>query len=155
VVSQRTLEVATAALTGAFGVAIVVSSIRAGIGWTPRGVASGTFPLIAGTIIVAGSLYNAFRALRAAGPVVLDGAGARKLAGLFLPAAAFVAAIPLVGLHVAAAAYTLAAIGMHRKGSIAKAVVLAIVTPLFLYGVFDRAFQVALPRGLLGAALGF
>lgn len=154
-VSRRTLEAATAVLTGAFGAAIVVSSVQAGVGWTARGVASGTFPCIAGVLIVAASLYNLVRGLRGPAPVVLDGAGARKLAALFVPAALFVAAIPLVGLHVSAAAYVLGTVGFLRKKSLWFAIALAIVTPLALYGVFDWAFQVTLPRGLLGRALGF
>ncbi|HET9580418.1 MAG TPA: tripartite tricarboxylate transporter TctB family protein [Usitatibacter sp.] len=154
-VSQRTLEAATAVLTGAFGAAIVVSSIKAGIGWTPRGVGSGTFPSIAGVLIVAASLYNLVRGLRGPATVVLDGVGARKLAALFVPAALFVAAIPLAGLHVAAAAYVLATVGFQAKKPLWKAALMAVAMPLALYGIFDWAFQLPLPRGLLGAALGF
>jgi Tripartite tricarboxylate transporter TctB family len=155
VVSRRSLEAATAVLTAAFGAAIVVSSIRAGVGWTVRGVGSGTFPCIAGALIVAGSVYNLVRGLRAPSAVALDGARARKLAALFVPAALFVAAIPLAGLHVSAAAYVLGTVGFLKKRSIGPAIAMAIVTPLALYGIFDWAFRVTLPRGLLGAALGF
>jgi hypothetical protein len=148
VISRRALEIATAALTGAFGAAIVVSSLNAGVGWTSRGVGSGTFPMIAGVLIVAGSLYNAVRASLAAGPVVLDPAGLRKLAWMLLPAVLFVAAIPVAGLHLAAGAYAFASVAMHRSGSMRSAVLIAIATPLALYGIFDWAFQVALPRGM-------
>ena len=154
-VNRRALEIVTAALTGAFGIAIMVSSLYAGIGWTPRGVASGTFPFIAAILILAGSVYNAVKAFAVAGPVVLDGAGARKLAGMFVPAALFVAAIPLAGLHVSAAAYVFGMVAFHKKGGLVRAVALAVITPVALYGIFDYAFQVPLPKGLLGAALGF
>ena len=43
-VSRRSLETATAVLTGAFGAAVVVSSYGNGIGWSAAGVDSGTFP---------------------------------------------------------------------------------------------------------------
>jgi tripartite tricarboxylate transporter TctB family protein len=154
-VTRHALEVLTAALTGAFGVAIVASSLASGVGWTARGVGSGTFPCIAGVLIVAGSVYNLVRGLLRENELALDGEGARKLAALFVPAALFVAAIPLLGLHVAAALYMLGVVGFDRKGSWTKAVAYAVVTPLALYGIFDWGFQVALPRGLLGAALGF
>ena len=154
-VHRRTLEIVTAALTGAFGIAIMVSSLQAGIGWTPRGVASGTFPFIGAIIIVAASLYNAAKAFAFAGPVVLDGAGARKLAGMFVPAALFVAAIPLAGLHVSAGAYIFGMVAIHKKGGLVRAIALAIITPIALYGIFDYSFQVPLPKGMLGAALGF
>lgn len=154
-ISQRKLEAATAVITGAFGAAIVVSSINAGIGWTPRGVGSGTFPCIAGVLIIAGSLYNLLRGLRGPGPVVLDGAGVRKLAALFVPAALFVAVIPLLGLHVAAGVYLLGTVGFQAKKPLWKAALIAIITAVALYATFDWGFQVPLPHGMLGDALGF
>ena len=154
-INRRTLEITTAALTGAFGLAIMVSSIHAGIGWTPRGVDSGTFPFLAAVLIVGGSAYNMVKAFAFAGPVMLDGQGARKLAGMFVPACLFVAAIPLAGLHVAAAGYIFGMIAFHKKGGLLRAIVFAIVTPVALYATFDWGFQVPLPMGLLGKALGF
>jgi hypothetical protein len=155
VVSRRALELATAALTGAFGLAIVVSSLRTGVGWTPRGVDSGTFPLLAGTLILGGSVYNAARSFVRENPPAIEGPGIVKLLGLFLPAAAFVAAIPLAGLHLAAGIYIFGAIAAHRRGSLRKAIVFGIATPLALYAIFDWGFSVTLPRGWLGAALGY
>lgn len=147
-ITRRALEIATAGLTGAFGVAIVVSSLQAGVGWTARGVGSGTFPFIAGVLIVGGSLYNIARNCLVAGPVVLDATGLRKLAAMLVPAIIFVAAIPLIGLHIAAGVYAFASVAMHRSGSMRSAIVIGIVTPLALYGIFDWAFQVTLPRGI-------
>ena len=57
-ISRRVLEFATAVLTGSFGVAVVVSSLDNGIGWSSAGVDAGTFPFLTGIIIVLGSLYN-------------------------------------------------------------------------------------------------
>src|SRR5882757_9152704 len=57
-VSGRSLEAATALTTGAFGAAVVVSSLDNGIGWSAAGVESGTFPFIVGLVIAAGSLFN-------------------------------------------------------------------------------------------------
>ena len=153
-ISRRTLEIATAAITGAFGAAIVISSLNAGVGWTPRGVASGTFPFIAGVLIVAGSLYNFARTTVRGGMFLIEGPGLLKLFGIFVPAVVFVAAIPLIGLHVAAGLYLFAVIATHREGNWRKAAIFGIVTPLALYGIFDWGFSVTLPRGWLGAALG-
>lgn len=155
-ISRRTLEIATAALTGAFGAAIVVSSIHAGVGWTARGVGSGTFPCIAGTLIVAGSAYNAARGIVRGDPdSMIEGPGIAKLLMLFVPAALFVAAIPLLGLHVAAGLYLFGVIAAHPKGSVVKAAIFGIATPLLLWATFDWAFSVTLPRGWLGSVLGF
>ena len=57
-VSGRSLEAATALVTGAFGAAVVVSSLDNGIGWSSAGVESGTFPFIVGLVILAGSVFN-------------------------------------------------------------------------------------------------
>ena len=79
----------------------------------------------------------------------LEGPGILKLAALFVPAVLFVAAIPLVGLHMAAAVYIFGVIAGHPRGSLRKAAMFAIATQLVLYGVFDWGFQTALPRGML------
>src|SRR5213076_595815 len=57
-ISRRALELATAILTGGFGVAVVVQSLDNGIGWSSAGVDAGTFPFLTGIIILLGSLYN-------------------------------------------------------------------------------------------------
>ena len=57
-ISRRSLETATALLTGAFGAAVAISSLDNGIGWSAAGVDAGTFPFIIGLIILAGSLFN-------------------------------------------------------------------------------------------------
>ena len=81
-ISRRALEALTAGLTGAFGVAVVVSSFDNGIGWSTAGVESGTFPLIVGSIVLAGSLYNLVRGwLRGTG-IVVERAGFRRTLAL-------------------------------------------------------------------------
>ena len=47
-ISRRALEVATAVLTGGFGVAVMVQSLDNGIGWSSAGVDAGTFPFLTG-----------------------------------------------------------------------------------------------------------
>ena len=153
--TRRSLEVATALVTGAFGAAILASSVGIGVGWTPRGVGAGSFPAIAGALIVAGSLYNLVRGAVRAGPMELDAPRLRRIAAIFLPAVAFVAAIPLLGLQVAAAAYIFGVLAPRKGMRRSRALAIAVATPLALYATFDWAFQVALPRGMLGAALGF
>ena len=96
-ISRRGLEAATATLTGAFGAAVAASSVQNGIGWSSAGVDAGTFPFMTGLIILGGSLVNFALGLRADSGVMLGRSELKKLAGLFLPAAGFVAAIPLIG----------------------------------------------------------
>ncbi|MGY3240463.1 MULTISPECIES: tripartite tricarboxylate transporter TctB family protein [unclassified Bradyrhizobium] len=158
-ISRRALELATAVLTGSFGVAVVVQSLDNGIGWSSAGVESGTFPFLTGIIIVAGSLYNLARGLApvasvASVPVAITSIELRRLAGLFVPAAIFVAAIPLLGMYVASAAYIFAVLAIPRHQSVLRSAMTAAATALALYIVFERMFQVSLPHGALAAALG-
>lgn len=154
-ISRRALELATAILTGSFGVAVVVQSVDNGIGWSSEGVDAGTFPFLTGIIIVVGSLYNLARGLvpgasLASVPIAITSIELRRLAGLFVPAAIFVAAIPLLGMYLASAAYVFAVLAIPRHQSVVRSAVTAAATALALYLVFERMFQVSLPHGALG-----
>jgi len=159
-ISRRALELATAVLTGSFGVTVTVSSLDNGIGWSSAGVDSGTFPFLTGIVIVLGSLYNLARgvlsgATLASVPVAITQTELRRLAGLFVPAAVFVAVIPLIGIYLASAFYIFAVLALPKHQSLLRSSMMAVATSLGLYVVFERMFQVSLPHGALGAALGF
>jgi hypothetical protein len=159
-ISRRALELATAILTGSFGVAVAVSSLDNGIGWSTAGVESGTFPFVIGLVIVLGSLYNLVRGVLpattlASVPVAMTRIELRRLAGLFVPAAIFVAAIPLLGMYLASALYVFAVLAIPRHQSVLHSLAMAAATALALYVVFERMFQVSLPHGALAAAFGF
>ena len=159
-ISRRALEVSTAGLTGIFGVAVVVSSIDNGIGWSSAGVDAGTFPFLTGVVIVLGSLYNLAqgalgRDSLARVAVAVTSSELGRVAGLFVPAAIFVAAIPILGMYLASAGYVFAVLALPKRRSVLHALVIAVVTPVALYVVFERLFQVSLPHGALAAALGY
>ncbi|WP_441235949.1 tripartite tricarboxylate transporter TctB family protein [Bradyrhizobium sp. 930_D9_N1_4] len=159
-ISRRALELATAVLTGSFGVAVVVQSLDNGIGWSSAGVESGTFPFLTGIIVILGSIYNLVRgvlpvASLANVPIAITPIELRRIAGLFVPAAIFVAAIPLAGIYLASAGYIFAVLAIPRHQSVPRALAMALVTAIGLYVVFERMFQVSLPHGALAAALGF
>ena len=159
-ISRRALEIFTAALTGIFGIVVVISSIDNGIGWSSAGVDAGTFPFLTGIIIVLGSLYNMGQGALGRGTlaivrVAVTSSELRRLAGLFVPAAIFVAAIPIAGMYLASAGYVFAVLALPKRQSVLRALVIAVLTPLALYVVFERMFQVSLPHGALAAAFGF
>ncbi|KRR02000.1 tripartite tricarboxylate transporter TctB [Bradyrhizobium jicamae] len=159
-ISRRALEIAAAVLTGIFGVVVVVSSFDNGIGWSSAGVDAGTFPFLTGIIIVLGSLYNLGQGALGRGTlaivrVAVTPSELRRLAGLFVPAAIFVAVIPMIGMYLASAAYVFAVLALPKRQSVLRALVIAAATPLALYVVFERMFQVSLPHGALAAAFGF
>ena len=155
IISRRSLETATALLTGAFGVAVVVSSLGNGIGWSAAGVDAGTFPFIVGLIILSGSVFNLVQAWLEAREILLRPSELKRLAMLFIPAAVYVGVIPLIGMYLASAAYVFGALAWHKRGAFVFAGIAAIGTALALYLIFERTFQISLPRGLLGDFIGF
>jgi hypothetical protein len=154
-VSRRSLETATALLTGAFGAAVVVSSYGNGIGWSGAGVDPGTFPFIVGLIILSGSIFNLAQGWLQPPEIVLRPSELKRLGMLFIPAAVYVGVIPLTGIYLASAAYVFGALAWQKRGSFVFSAFAAIGTALSLYLIFELTFQISLPRGLLGDALGF
>jgi hypothetical protein len=154
-VSGRSLEAATALITGVFGAAVVISSLDNGIGWSAAGVESGTFPFIVGLVILAGSLFNLVQGWLQARAVVLGPSELRRVGMLFVPAVVFVGVIPLIGMVLASACYVFGALAWHKRGSLLLAAVAAIGAALALYLIFELTFQISLPRGALGTFFGF
>jgi hypothetical protein len=154
-ITRRHLEIVTCALTGAFAIAVIVSSVEVGSGWSSAGVESGTFPLLAGILILGGSLVNLARAFLDSPVLALSGPELRRVAMLFLPALAFVAVIPFVGLYVASVGYLLWTLSVQHRMPYWRSGLIALAAALTLYWLFERTFEVALPHGRLGAALGF
>jgi hypothetical protein len=153
-ISGRSLEATTALLTGAFGAAVVVSSVDNGIGWSAAGVDAGTFPFIVGLIIVAGSLFNLVQGWLHARDVVLGPSELKRLGILFIPAVVYVGLIPLIGMYLASAGYVFGALAWHKRGAFIFSGVAAIIAALALYLIFERTFQISLPRGVLGDLIG-
>jgi hypothetical protein len=58
-------------------------------------------------------------------------------------------------MYLASAGYVFAVLALPKQQSVLRALAIAVVTPLALYVVFERMFQVSLPHGALGAAFGF
>lgn len=154
-ISRRALEILTALLTGAFGLAVASSSLDNGIGWSSDGVDAGTFPFIVGIIIVVGSFYNLVRGAFAGTSVIVSRSSLRKGAALFLPAAAFVGFIPWIGFYLASAGYMFGVLALPKHLTLFRSILIAVATPIFLYVVFERLFQVTLPHGALAAAFGY
>ena len=154
-ISRRVLEILTAILTGSFGLVVVISSLDNGIGWSSAGADAGTFPFLTGVIIVVGSLYNLARGAFAGTSIVMSRSDLRRGAALFLPAAAFVGLIPSLGFYLASAGYMFGVLALPKHLSIVRSLLIAVATPIVLYIVFERVFQVTLPHGALVTAFGY
>jgi hypothetical protein len=154
-VSGRSLEAATALLTGAFGASVIISSLSNGIGWSAAGVDAGTFPFVVGVIILSGSAFNLVQGWLGARDVVLRPSELRRLGILFIPAVVYVGVIPLIGMYLASAFYVFGALAWHKRGSFVFSGIAAISTAVALYLIFEITFQISLPRGALADIIGF
>ncbi|MBN8957286.1 MAG: tripartite tricarboxylate transporter TctB family protein [Rhizobiales bacterium] len=154
-VSRRNLELITALLTGAFGVAVIISSTENGISWSEEGVGSGTFPFLTGLVILGGSIVNLVRGAVSEGGIALHAPEVKRWLGLFVPATLFVAFIPLLGLYVSTALYVFGSIAVHGVWSNVKAAAFAIAFAAAVYILFEWMFLVYLPHGWLGSLLGW
>jgi hypothetical protein len=104
---------------------------------------------------LSGSVYNLVQGWLQARDVVLRPSELKRLAMLFVPAVVYVGAIPLIGMYLASAGYVFGALAWHKRGAFTVSGAAAIGTALALYLIFELMFQISLPRGLLGDALGF
>jgi len=154
-ISRRALEMGTAALTGSFGLAVAISSRDNGIGWSEAGVDAGTFPFLTGVIILAGSLYNLAHGAVAGGGIVVSRSDLKRGAALFLPATVFIGAIPWLGFYLASGAYVFGVLAVPRHLTVVRSLLIGVVTPIALYVVFERVFQVTLPHCAIAAAIGY
>jgi small-conductance mechanosensitive channel len=154
-ISRRGLEATTAVLTGAFGAVVSVSSLENGVAWSTAGVDAGTFPFFIGLIILAGSLFNLARGWFGPRESAIDWYQLKRVTALFLPAVVYIGVIPLIGMYVASGGYVLGTLALQNRVTVTRASVIAIITAVSLYLVFERMFQVTLPRGALGDVLGF
>src|SRR3982074_2471548 len=154
-VSRRSLETATALLTGGFGAAVVISSYGNGIGWSAAGVDPGTFPFIVGLIILSGSIFNLVQGWLQPRDIMLRPSELKRLGLLFIPAVVYVGVIPLIGIYLASGGYVFGALAWHKRGSLVFSGFAAIGTALALYLIFELTFHISLPRGALGDFIGF
>ena len=156
-VLSRGPELAVAGLLLAIGVAVIVDSLRVGIGWADDGPRSGYFPFYIGLIlalasgsIVVGQLLRWQRDTE----VFAERAQVALVIAVLVPIVIYVAAIFVLGLYVSSA--LLIGYFMLRYGRYRWRVTLpvAIGVPLLFFLVFERWFLVPLAKGPLEALLG-
>lgn len=156
-ISRYSMEIATALLTGAIGVAICYGAWQVGIGWTPSGPDSGYFPFWIGVLVVAGSLVNLLRTVighRHKDETFLDAARLRSLARFTLPIIGFAVISLLLGLYVGTTLYVLFAMRLQGHYAWWRSLVSGIAISICFYLLFELVFQVPLLKGPLEHAFG-
>jgi hypothetical protein len=150
-------ELGLAALTALTGALTAYGSLELGASWTDHGPEPGYFPYYVGLILIGASLWNGAKALRRRADEAepfLEREQTSRLARFLLPMAAFVVVTVLLGLYVGSALYLFWV--AWRQGGYRPhlAALLGVAFSLFLYVVFEIAFQVPLLKGPLEPLLG-
>ena len=155
--SQRSVEIAVALGTLVFGILILIGSLEVGIDWGVEGPKPGFFPFYISLFIIVGGLYNMLQATSLGG--IKQGLFStweelRRVMSVVAPTTVYVALVPFLGMYVSS--ILLIAVFMLWLGqySIWKALPVAIGVPVVTYVVFERYFQIALPKGPVEYWLG-
>ena len=158
VVEERTgvptfaVEAAVAALVIVFGLVVLFGSRNLGSGWTTDGPGAGYFPFYIGLILCisgAGTLYQALLGKTRNHEIFVDGEQIKRVLSVLLPAAAFVLAIQVFGIYIAAAVYIAGFMIILGKFSRAKSVALGIAVAVFFFVLFEVWFKIPLYKGWL------
>jgi len=155
--SQLLAENAFAVLTGAFGIIMLIGTLNVGIDWGIEGPRPGFFPFYLSLIIIIASIVNLVQVNLEGG--VKSGTFSnweqlRRVLSVVVPSVAYVAFVPLLGIYVSS--MLLIAVFMIWLGSYAvwATLPIAIGIPVIAYVVFERNFQIALPKGPIEFWLG-
>jgi putative tricarboxylic transport membrane protein len=155
--SQRAVEIAVALATFAFGIIVLVGSLQVGIDWGVEGPKPGFFPFYVSLFIIVGSVYNLLQATHFGG--IKEGLFStweelRRVLSVVVPSTIYVALVPFAGIYVSS--MLLIAFFMMWLGSYNawKTVPIAVGVPALVYIVFERYFQIPLPKGPIEYWLG-
>jgi len=157
-VTRLQAELATASITAAFGLAVMVGATEFGIGWVKSGPEPGTFPFYMGLLVTVASIGTAIQTVLSPvlrGETFLDGRQLRTVAAFVLPMVAFVVAAKLLGLYVATALYLFGSMLVQGGYGVWRSAAVALAAPVVLYLVLEKAFKVYLLKGPIESMLGF
>jgi putative tricarboxylic transport membrane protein len=155
--SQRAVEIGVAIATLAFGLVVLIGSLQVGVNWGVEGPKPGFFPFYVSLFIIGASIYNLTQAMTLNG--ISDGLFSsweqlRRVMSVVAPAVAYVVLVPILGMYVSS--MLLIGVFMLWLGqySLAKTLPIAIGVPVLAYIVFERYFQIPLPKGPIEYWLG-
>ena len=158
-VTNRTMDIAVALIFMAIAILFMIDCVRIGVGWREgTGPASGFFPFYISLFMLLASLANLRRAVTRTEPdgdeVFVTHTSMKRVLFVLVPTAIYVFAIQYLGIYVSSAIFvTLFMIA--SRSAIWRAGLVGAGTGLALFMMFEKWFQVPLPKGPLEAMLGF
>ena len=161
--SQRSAEVAVAALFFILGAIVVFDSLRLGAKWGSDGPEAGYFPFYVGLIVCFAALVNAAYAFvggRFAGKGFVERGQLKLVLSVLVPSFVYAVLIggvgPWDGLGIYVASAIFVAFFMRWLGKYAwwKVAAVSIGNSVAFFLIFEVWFLVPLPKGPLEQALG-
>ncbi len=161
--SQKSAEVAVAALFFILGAVVVWDSVRLGANWGSDGPEAGYFPFYIGVIVCFASIVNLVYGVvsrKTAGKAFVERGQLKLVLSVLLPSLVYVLLIggvgPWNGLGIYVASTLFIAFFMRWLGEYAwwKAAAVSVGTSVAFYLIFEVWFLVPLPKGPLENLLG-
>lgn len=157
ITDNRTVEAGVMVLLIALSALLGFDNWRTGASWDDTGPQAGYFPFYLSIILAAASLYGLVSVLlkhREPSETFVTRAQLRRVLQVFVPTLLFCLAMQWLGLYVAS--FLLIAGFMAIIGKIAwwKSLLTAFIFVAIMFGTFDVAFDVIMPKGPLEAAFG-
>ncbi len=151
VISVRAMDIITAVLFLAFGLTVMIGSLKLGASWGADGPEAGYFPFYISLIILLSSTVTLYQAAivnkKKKTESFVEKEPFKQVMAVLLPAAVFVLGVQLIGIYVSSALYIAIFMVWLGKYRIWKAVAVSIGVSAALYLMFEFWFQVPLPHG--------
>ena len=154
--SQKSAEIAVAALFFLLGAIVIYDSLRVGVRWVEDGPQSGYFPFYIALLVCGSSLVNIFFAFSKANKDrVFVEVGALKLVlSVLVPTGIYVALITWAGIYLASALFVAFFMRWLGKYPWWKVAAVSIGNSVVFFLIFEIWFKVPLPKGPLEVLLG-
>ena len=154
---HRSVEIGVALLTLAFGALVLVGSLRVGVDWGVEGPRPGFFPFYVSLFIIVGSIVNLAQVARPGGikqGLFTTWEQLYRVMCVVVPTSIYVALVPFLGIYVSS--ILLIGVFMIWLGNYNfwKTLPIALGVPIVAYIVFERYFQIPLPKGPIEYWLG-
>jgi putative tricarboxylic transport membrane protein len=155
---QRNVEIVTLAVTLAFALLMAYDNWRTGISWEPTGPAAGYFPFWVALILAGACLFGIVKEIvkRDSGrDAFVTRSQFKRVLQMFVPTLLYVPVTQWLGLYVAS--FILIAGFMIVVGKIKawKSLLTAFLFSAAMFGTFELAFDVIMPKGPLEQLFGY
>ena len=159
IVSNHTMEIATAIAIMIAGALVMTSNYELGMGWDSNGPQSGYFPFYIGVILFISSMSiligELMKGSAADDGSFVDGRPFRRVLRILIPTIIYAVAIVYIGIYVATAVFISVFMVWLGRYRVIVAALFGVGIALALFLTFEVWFLVPLPKGPLEALLGY